>query len=178
MERYIALIRGINVGGKTLLSMKELAAVLTELGLEQVRTYLQSGNVVFDAERSNPGALSEAIGAALKERAGVAPSVLVLTQSELAQAVEMCPFPEADDNPRSVHVFFLDREPPDPDLGAIEALAADGERYRLADRFFYFSAPAGFGRSKLAAKAEKLLGVPATARNWRSVRAILDLARG
>jgi len=176
VDTYVALLRGINVGGKSLLSMKEVVAALTEIGLKHVRTYLQSGNVVFAADQSDPSALSEQIRAALEERAGVAPSVLILRRTDLSRAVELCPFPEANDNPRSVHVFFLDREPPEPDLASIRATAAESERHRLVERFFYLSAPDGFGRSKLAAKTEKLLGVPATARNWRSVRAILELA--
>jgi uncharacterized protein (DUF1697 family) len=177
VETYIAMLRGINVGGKALLSMKEVAAALTEAGLKHVRTYLQSGNVVFATDWSDAGELSERIRNVLEERSGVAPAVLVLTQREFSHAVEACPFPEADDNPRTVHVFFLDREPPQPDLEGIAATAAESERYRLVERYFHLSAPDGFGTSKLAAKAEKLLGVPATARNWRSVRAILEIAR-
>ncbi len=177
METHIALFRGINVGGNASLPMKELVGILQDLGCQNVRTYIQSGNAVFDSAAGDPAALAARITAAIQQRRGFAPHVLLLRQAQLEQAMVQNPFREAEDDPASLHLGFLAAAPPNPDLAGLERLRAASERYRLIDSVFYLHAPEGVGRSKLAAGAEKLLGVAMTDRNWRSVRAIADLAR-
>ena len=172
----IALLRGINVGGNNILPMQDLRALLTELGLQQVRTYIQSGNVVFQNAEVASSQLSGVIARAISERYGFEPSVLVLTEEDLARAIALNPFPDAITEPKSLHLFFLASAPQDPDLSALEKARKDGEEFALIDRVFYLHAPAGIGRSKLAAGVEKSLGVPVTARNWRSVDKIMALA--
>jgi uncharacterized protein (DUF1697 family) len=176
MKTCIALFRGINVGGNNPLPMKDLRAILERLGAENVRTYLQSGNAVFRRNEA-AGALAAKIAAAIRANHGFAPHVFLLDLADLEKAIAANPFPETANDPKSLHVFFLDSTPVNPDVTALERLRQGAERYCLKGNLFYLHAPDGVGRSPLAARAETALGVPATARNWRSVCAILRLAK-
>lgn len=177
MQTYIALLRGINVGGSNSLGMQDLVVILQELGFRRVKTYIQSGNVVFRHDAGAGAALlSGRISAGINARFGFGPQVLVMTLKELRKAVESNPYPGARNEPRSLHVGFLETRPITPDLGAMHRLKADAERFMLSERTFYLLAPGGVGRSKLAARAERLLGVPMTLRNWRTVCKVLDMA--
>jgi uncharacterized protein (DUF1697 family) len=173
---YIALFRGINVGGTGLLPMKELVALLEELGCTDVRTYIQSGNAVFRHRAAAPG-LAKKIRAAVGAAKGFEPAVLLLTHDHVARAAESNPFPEAEDDPAKLHLLFLAAAPKQPDLEKIEELRSGRERFALEQEVFYLHAPDGIGRSKLAARVEKILGVPATGRNWRTVQKVLSLAQ-
>lgn len=165
MTTLIALLRGINVVGNNKLPMKELSALLTQMGLREVQTYIQSGNVVFRCEQKNKAALAAKISSAIEAQHGFAPRVLLLDAAELREAIAGNPFPEATTDPKALHLFFLADAPQHPDLKSLEAIRADSERYKQAGKVFYLHTPDGFGTSKLAARVEKLLGVPATARN-------------
>src|SRR5690606_27844172 len=167
MKTYIALLRGINVGGSGSLPMKSLKALIEGLGARAVRTYVQSGNAVFEAPASVAKDFPERLAAAIEDAHGFRPPVWLLERSELAAAFDANPFPEAAADPKSLHLAFLRAEPPRADWAAIEQLKAESERYRLIGRVFYLHAPDGIGRSKLAQKMERLLGEPLTARNWR-----------
>jgi uncharacterized protein (DUF1697 family) len=174
VKTWIALLRGINVGGRTL-PMQELRELLAELGCRDVKTYIQSGNVVFRSSSSSAAALEVRISRAVAARRGFAPRVLVLTRRELRAAAEGNPFArEAAATPTSVHVFFLAETPQQPDLAGLERVRAPSEAFALRDRTLYLHTPDGLGTSKLAERAERLLGVEATARNWRTVCALLD----
>ena len=175
MRTYIALFRGINVGGNNRLPMKDLVAALENLGCQDVATYIQSGNAVFRSEEADGSLLSERIRAAIGEIHGFEPRVLVLGSEEMKRMVRSNPFPEAESEPRTLHVYFLAAEPERPDLDALEEIKGDRERFVLSESVFYLHAPDGIGRSSLAANAEKLLGVPTTARNWRTVRKVVEM---
>ena len=175
MLTYIALFRGINVGGKNVVPMRALKTLLENLGLQQVRTYIQSGNVVFQSQEEEPSQLSANIGTAVEKSYGFAPKVLVLGVEALEQAVAANPFKEAEAEPKSLHVGFLDSVPLSPDLEKLESIRKNNERFALLGKLFYLHAPDGIGRSKLAANAERLLGVPMTDRNWRTVTKIMAM---
>ena len=175
MNTYVALFRGINVGGRNALSMKELVVFLEDLGCRNVKTYIQSGNVVLQSSRS-ASHLAEAIGHEIERCHGFKPHVLLLKISEFEAAIAANPFPEAEADPKGLHFGFLDTAPSDPCLKKLEALKTESERFRLINKVFYLHAPDGVGRSKLAANSEKLLGVPMTDRNWRTVSKIRDMA--
>jgi uncharacterized protein (DUF1697 family) len=177
MKTYIALFRGINVGGTNVLPMKDLVALLENIGSQNVKTYIQSGNAVFQNQGQNPSLLSNKIRVTLKKRHGLEPQVLLLTPEEIERAIESNPFPEAESEPKTLHIHFLASMPKYPDLGALESIKSDRERFALKDRVFYLHAPDGIGRSKLAANTEKLLGVAITVRNWRTVCKIMTMAR-
>jgi uncharacterized protein (DUF1697 family) len=176
MNTYVALFRGINVGGSHMLPMKDLEQLLEKNGCVDVQTYIQSGNVIFQSAMSDAGRLTKQITAAVSDSRGFEPLMLVLTRGELESAAAANPFPEADGSPTSVHLFFLAERPTKPDLQSLEALKAKSERFVLKGKVLYLHTPDGFGRSKLAARAERLLGVDATARNWRTVTALLKMA--
>jgi uncharacterized protein (DUF1697 family) len=175
LKTYIALFRGINVGGTNVLPMKDLVAQLENLGSQNVKTYIQSGNAVFQNKEEDASLLSNKIRAAIKKSHGFAPQVLLLEPEEIERAIESNPFPEAEPEPKTLHIFFLATMPKDLDLGALESIKSDRERFALEDRVFYLHAPEGIGRSKLAANIEKLLGVSATTRNWRTVRKVMAM---
>lgn len=176
-RRSIALLRGINVGGNRRLPMKELVRDLEALGAGDVATYIQSGNVAFDAGGDPAATWEERIASAIEERHGFRPRVVVLGPEALAAVVAACPYrAEGEAEPKSVHVFFLAAPATAADLEALAALAAADERFVLHDRAFYLHAPGGIGRSKLVERVEKLLGVEATARNWRTVEKLVAMA--
>jgi uncharacterized protein (DUF1697 family) len=156
--------------------MKELRSVLEGLGLEDVSTYIQSGNVVFRSKRAASSTLGKKIGAAIRESHGFVPAVHLLTADQLDAAIEANPFPEAVGDPKTLHLFFLDGPARSADLETLEALRGPRERFVLTDTVFYLHAPDGVARSRLAARAEKALGVTVTARNWRTVGKVMELA--
>ena len=177
MKTYIALFRGINVGGKNGLPMKELVAILEDLGCRNVKTYIQSGNAVFESKEKDASRLSHKISVEIKKRRRFEPYVLLLELEEIERAITENPFREAETAPKTLHVGFLASAPGNPDLKALESLKKESERFHLIDSVFYLHAPEGVGRSRLAANAERLLGVSMTDRNWRTVCKIRDMAR-
>lgn len=177
MNTYIALFRGINVGGKNTLSMKELVTLLTDLGNRKVKTYIQSGNAVFASKDHDASRMANKISGEIQKRQGFKPEVLLLGIEEFKKAISNNPFPEALDDPKALHLSFLASIPKNPDLKTLESLRKKSERFQLIDRVFYLYAPEGIGRSKLAANAERLLRISATDRNWRTVWHIMEMAK-
>ena len=177
MQTYIALLRGINVGGSHMLPMKDLKLLFERNRCVNVQTYIQSGNVVFRSAIADTERLAQQVMAAVSKARGFEPRVLVLTRSELERAVAGNPFLEAEGNPKSVHLFFLAEPAKKADLKALDTLKVKSERYALKGKVLYLHTPDGFGTSKLAARAERFLGVEATARNWRTVTTLLQMAK-
>ena len=176
MATWIALLRGINVGGRNTLPMADLRRVLDESGLERVRTYIQSGNVVFGSRERSARRLEDGIGMAIEAECGFRPDVFVMSAKQLQDAATANPFPEAEATPSTLHLHLLATAVTRPDRAALDALAGPREAWAIRGRTFYLHAPDGVARSKLAARAETILGVPATARNWRTVQKLLELA--
>ena len=176
MNTYIAFFRAINVGGKNPLPMKSLVAILEGMGAHKVKTYIQSGNAVFQSAENNAALLSSQLAAEIKKHHGFEPFTLILGLEALRQACANNPFPEAEADPQSLHLGFLAAKPQRPDLDKLSSLKRISERFHLGDGVFYLHAPEGVGKSKLAASAEKLLGVPMTDRNWRTVCKVVELA--
>ncbi len=176
MRRWIALFRGINVGGNNVLPMKELVSDLKTLKLENIRTYIQSGNIVFDSEQRNIKALAKTITERIERRHGFGPKVLIISSDDLQNAINANPFPNAVSDPKSLHFFFLEKPPATPNVKALDLAKTPTEAYLLKGSLFFLHAPDGIGRSKLCATAEKHLGVAATARNYRTVEKIAAIA--
>ncbi len=175
MSKWIALFRGINVGGNNILPMAELRRELESLGLKDVRTYIQSGNVVFDSTGETASSLTRKICGQIEQQHGFRPHLLILNREDMVRAIDSNPFPRAVSDPKTLHFFFLAEPASDPNLEAIYNAKTSTEEYALTDSVFYLHAPDGIGRSKLAANAEKYLGVVATARNYRTVDKLLSL---
>jgi uncharacterized protein (DUF1697 family) len=187
MPNRIALLRGVNVGGKKVV-MAELRDVVASLGHADVATYIQSGNVLFSSDRADTGQLAADLERAIAEMLGVQAGVVVLTRDELAQVMADNPY-ASEPNPKFVHVVFL---PADPQPGMAASVAeaqqqatqkGSRDTAKLAGRAVFVHTPDGFGTSELA----KLLargGGPmsargaGTARNWSTVTKLLALCDG
>jgi uncharacterized protein (DUF1697 family) len=187
MATHVALLRGINVGGRNKVAMADLREVVTELGHADVSTYIQSGNVLFSPEvaDADPGALAAALAEAITAKLGVTAPVVVLSRDELAAVIAANPFPDEAD-PKRVHAVLLSAAPGADAAAKIdEALArsaAKGARDDLATvgRTIYLHTPDGFGNSELAAAVLRIVtspraGVTGTARNWATTLKLLDL---
>lgn len=177
MPTWIVLLRGVNVGGNNILPMKELYDLLTDLDCKNVRTYIQSGNCVFQSATRSGGQIEKKIGEAIEKKFGFRPRIFVLTADAMDAVIADNPYNQGDDDPKSVHVFFLAKPAVGADLSALEAFRKGGEEFTLTDHAFYLYAPDGIGRSKLATKIERHVPVPMTARNLRSVLKIAELAQ-
>ncbi len=176
MPTRIALLRGINVGGNNPLPMKSLVAILDGLGCEDVKTYIQSGNAVFRSRHRSTGALGKAIGEAIAAEHGFQPSVYVLEAATLRRIAEANPYPEAEAEPKSLHLWLLAGKPAPGARPKLEALRSGSEAFQLASGVLYLHAPDGIGRSKLAAGAERALGQQTTGRNLRTITKLLEMA--
>lgn len=173
MNAWVLLLRGLNVGGRNRLAMAPLRGMLKRLGLRQVRSVLQSGNLVFTGvidARAFGGIVEDVIA----EAHGFRPRALVLSGDSFGEIAAAYPWPEAWGDPTRGHVWFLDR-PSETPLAALTRIAAPRERVALTERALYLHAPDGIGRSKLAARAEDLLGVATTARNLATIQRITGL---
>jgi uncharacterized protein (DUF1697 family) len=177
MKSYVALLRGINVGGKNIVPMKALVVLFEDLGIRNVKTYLQSGNVVFESSGESAAQLTAKIRSKMKKHFGFMIDVILLGVEELEEAILANPFPKAISDPSALHVGFLTSVPQNPDLQRLESLKKKSERFHLTDKVFYLHAPEGVGRSRLAANVERLLAVTMTGRNWRTVCKIRELVK-
>jgi uncharacterized protein (DUF1697 family) len=155
--------------------MKDLVTTLAGAGLSSVRTYIQSGNLVFQTPKGTQRALERQIAQLIEKRFGFRPPVMVLSGVELSEAISGNPFPQAIAEPKSLHLCFLSEAPSNPDLDALTKLKADKEAFALKGQVFYLHTPDGYGNSKLAAKVERALGVATTCRNWRTVNQLLEM---
>jgi uncharacterized protein (DUF1697 family) len=177
MPTHVALLRGINIGGRNRVAMADLRATVASLGHRDAATYIQSGNVVFTA--AGGGDLTSALEHAIEQQLGVAARVVVLSHDELIQVVEANPYAH-EPNPKAVHAVFLS-EAPDRKLhetvaAAVEQAAAKGARddARIVGRTLYLHTPDGYGRSDLAARVVRATP-EGTARNWATVTKLLAL---
>jgi uncharacterized protein (DUF1697 family) len=172
---WLALLRGINVVGKNKVPMKALAGALESAGFQGVRTYIQSGNIVFRSSSGEPRTLAAKIERLVERKFGCAPAVLVINKAELAAAIRANPFPDARHNHKLLHLYFFDSPPKSPDIASLQRVAAGREAFALKGGIFYLWTPDGFADSILRSRVERCLGVPATARNWRTVNELLKL---
>ena len=170
MSTYIALFRGINVGGRNRLAMKDLVAFMQTAGASDVRTYIQSGNVVYRGDAGN--AISTT--ALIEEQHGFRPDVIVLGVEAFNHAVKNNPFKEAEG--KACHFYFCSQVPESVDENRLVQLCKGSEAYELKGNVFYLHAPEGIGRSKLAAQVERCLGVAGTGRNLNTINQLVALA--
>ena len=179
MPAFIALLRGINVSGRNTIPMAELRALCEKFGATDVRTYIQSGNVVFAGTGRAP-AIEAALEAAIEQRFGIAIPVIVRATAQWPGYMEGNPFPEASAREPSHVLMGLAKAP--PRKGAVEALrerATAGERIEAAGDALRFHFAGGVARSKLTpALIDRLVGSAVTARNWRTVQKLGELAAG
>lgn len=175
-QTYVALLRGINLGGRNRIAMADLRALVAALGHEDVQTYLQSGNVVFrSADRSAQA--RRALEARIARDLGLAVTVLLRTKNDLTKLVARNPFAESADEARALHVTFLADAPHAGRARKLDPAQWSPDEFRLSGREVYLHCPNGYGRSKLSnAFFEQRLGVAATTRNWKTVTSLAELA--
>lgn len=189
VRSHVALLRGINVGGRNKVAMADLRRIVASLGHTDVMTYIQSGNVAFAAANPDDGAdeLAGGLEAAIATALSVRPAVVVVSRDHLRRVVRGNPFPD-EPNHKAVHVVFFPAPHPtrsDALAGALERAHAKGSRdeARVAGRTLYLWTPDGLGRSKLAeelSRADARSGgaTAGTARNWATVLALVELLDG
>jgi len=180
MPTYIAMLRGINVGGHKKVPMERLRAMFEKLGFEQVATYIQSGNVVFEAAKHSPLGLSKKIEERILAEFGFPASVITRTVEELGKAIRNNPFPkQSGTDSGKVHIAFLSQIPQADAVKKLEALATTSERLRHSGKETYLYYRDGMGQAKLTGSVlEKTLCVTATARNWNTVNQLYKMAVG
>ncbi len=176
MKTWIILLRGVNVGGNNKLSMAHFREALSGLGFEDVQTYIQSGNAVISAVGSREDIQAQ-VGELLSDQFAITAPVIVRNADELAHALAQNPYPRAHDNPTSLHLFFLATPARDVDMDAMQAAATKGEEFTIIDQTLYFHTPNGMGKSDMARKLDRLVGVPMTGRSLRSCLKILEMAQ-
>lgn len=170
--RYAALLRGVNIGRRRI-KMSELRDLYSEMGLNDVATYLQSGNAVFSTTRLDGDALTGELETAMATRFGFEVPALLFDALALQAVVDRCPYLEqATADPTKVHVVFVD---PTPFIG-IDSKVFAPEEYSVGDGVVYVHLPDGMARSKLYDQVQRaLVGVKATARNWRTTVSVLAM---
>lgn len=181
MPRYLALLRGINVGGHHKVPMSDLRDLAAGLGHADVATYIQSGNLLFSTAETDPAKLAAALEAEIADRLGFRPAVVVISAAELAQVIASNPFP-AEANPKCLHAVFRRDVPDQADVAAVaDAVqqarqAGYGDDAAIVGRTLYLHTPDGLGRSDLAARLlnsrQKAAG---TARNWATVTRLMAM---
>ena len=188
MPTHVALLRGINVGGRNRVAMAALREVVEGLGHTEVATWIQSGNVVFTSAEADPATLAASLERAIGDQLGVRPRVVVRTCRELARVVADNPFPEPE-NPRLLHAVFWSGPLGPEDLAAVAAAQqrsrelGSRDEARVVGATLYLHTPDGFGGSALAAPLTRMAkgrpaGAAGTARNWATVGKLLAMCRG
>jgi uncharacterized protein (DUF1697 family) len=167
---HVALMRGINVGGKNRLPMRDLAAIFEDAGCEEVRTYIQSGNVVFAAS----AALAKSVGAKVEEAVlqehGIRSPVVTRSARELAVVISGVPFKGNGAEESALHVVFLAKKPGASAVKGLDPERSPGDSFRVVGREIFLSLPNGAARTKLTNDYfDRTLGTVSTVRNWRTV---------
>jgi len=177
MPVYIALLRGVNVGGNNRLPMKDWREGLAALGFERARTYIQSGNAVFETDAAAED-VARAVTADIETRFGFAPNCHILSLPQTEAALAACPYrPEGEDGHKQVHLMFLKGAVTRYDPDGLAALAGQDEQFHMDEGVFYLYTPQGFGKSAVAEKLSRFLKADMTARNLRTVETLIEMAR-
>ena len=170
MNSYIILLRGINVGGKNILSMKNLRELLSNNGFTNVKTYIQSGNIFAQAS----SATAKKVSSLIQSEFGFTPDTMILDEKEFLNSAKHNPFAASDG--KLVHLYFCS-DTPSPNKDRLTSLKTATEEYLIRDKVFYLHAPDGIGRSKLVSNLESCLDTRATGRNLNTIRKLQELAQ-
>ncbi len=180
---HVALLRGINVGGRNKVAMADLRELVAALGHADVATYIQSGNVVFTSTDTDTAAIGTALERRISKDLGVSAAVVVLSRADLAKVVADNPYPD-ETNPKALHAVFRTGKA-GPDVRAAVAAAEERARdkgdpgeARLVGQTLFLHTPDGLGRSELAAQLARASVVGGTARNWATVTRLLAMLDG
>lgn len=177
MTKYLSLLRGINVSGHRLIKMEKLREMFAALGVENVKTYIQSGNVIFDSAESKTDIVNKKVEEYLSETLGYEVVSVLRTASDLERIVKSAPFGEkVNDNNLKLYVVFLKEIPTDDHQAALISLNNDRDRFEIAGKEVYCSIDKRYQKHPFSNNfVEKVLKVAATTRNWRTVNKLLEL---
>ena len=174
-QRYVALLRGVNVGGRNKLPMADLRSIFTEAGCAAVQTYIQSGNVVFEAAPDLAGRVPEIVTLSIQQRFGFESAVVIRSGEELRQVAASNPF-DASGDPRLLHVAFLAEAPSDEAVAHLDPERSPQDAFAVQGRHVYLHYPNGVAGSKLTNEyLSAQLGTASTMRNWRTVVTLLEM---
>lgn len=177
--RHVALLRGINVGGKNKLPMKDLMALVTELGATEVKTYIQSGNVVFSASATLARGMSTVLADAIEAQLGLTVPVVVRTAAQMQAVVEGNPFLAAGLDPKTLHVGFLASKPSKAKVAALDPERSPPDAFEVRGQEIFLHFPNGVARTKLTnAYLDRTLGTTSTVRNWKTVNKLHEMLGG
>jgi len=177
--KFISLLRGINVSGKKAIKMSDLKSLYQEIGFQNVVTYIQSGNVVFDTEDKNSSSVMKKIQNAIESKYQFQVPVEIRTNREISKIIEACPFDSFDlkENGTKVLLTFLSESPLQKNIDELMKHVVNPDQLVIKDKAAYLYCPNGYGKSKLSNNfLEKKLGVDATTRNWKSVQKLYELS--
>ena len=173
MNRYIALLRGINVGGHKKILMADLKKLFEDAGFTDVVTYIQSGNVVFSSESAD--SLDEKIRAAINSKYGWEVAVMVTTSEEIQRVLAECPFPQ--DKKEKSYFMILSGPPTKENIRSMDSINYPGEEFIIGDGCIYLYSEVGYGKSKLSNTLfERKLKVSTTTRNYRTMMKLVELS--
>ena len=177
MNTKIAILRGINVGGKRRILMNDLKALFEHLGLEHTQTYIQSGNLIFYSDKENT-TLEEILEKSISERFGFEVPVIVRNIEELETSISRNPFYDKDADISQLHLTFLKRKPGKENLEKIQSYNYEPDRFKIEENDVFIFCEGKYHQSKLSNNFfEKKLKVGATTRNWKTVLKLLDLGK-
>jgi len=173
---YVALLRGINVGGKNKLPMKDLAAIFTAAGCSDVQTYIQSGNVIFHAAPSVIKTLVKKISTAIETDFGMKIPVVIFSAEEMQHAVKGNPYRKEDPEGKALHIIFLADKASAAAAKNLDPMRSHPDRFHLRERNIYLHLPNGVARTKLTnAYFDKALATVTTQRNWATTLKLLEM---
>ncbi len=176
---YVALLRGINVGGKHRLPMQQLTEIFADAKCADIRTYIQSGNVIFTPRSTDLAELGASIASKIEQRCGFGCPVILRTKEQMAQAVRNNPFLRAGLPQRALHVYFLADLPAAGAIRDLDPARSTPDAFQVIDRQVYLHVPNGMARTKLTnAYFDSKLSTVSTARNWATVTTLLEMMQG
>lgn len=174
---YVALLRSINVGGGRRITMNDLRGLFTDLGHSDVTSYVQSGNVVFRSTGTDPVALGAAIEESIGTELGLDVAVLIRTAAEMKAIAKKNPFSDRDENPKALHVTFLEDPPSKQAVAGVPDRTRGIDEWKTVGREVFLWLPKGYADTKLQNSFfEKQLGTRATTRNWKTVLQLNEMA--
>lgn len=177
MSVVISLLRGINVGGRRMIKMDTLKSIYAGLGMLDVQTYVNSGNILFRTAKRDLSALARTLEDGIEQSVGFRPDVILRRTDDLRQVIAANPFASREGiDPAKLLVVFLASDPPEEAREKIRSMTAQPEELRIEGRELYIYFPEGMGKSKLSlGPLEKSFRMPSTGRNWNTVTKLLEM---
>lgn len=176
MNSYISLLRGINVGGKKIIKMAELVILYESLELKNVKTYVQSGNIIFCTSRISKNGLKSIIEKKIYDNFQFHVPVIILSKIDLKEVIEQCPFVTSEFDKNKIYISFLERIPEQKLIESIIKMSVNSEKFAIIQNIIYFFCPDGYGRARFNNNFfESKLKVKATTRNWKTANRLLEM---